>query len=197
NQLKNLLVTAPAPLRESITGTTTQLVATCARLRPGTHLSDPSTATKTALRVLARRYQHLSEEITGFDKQLAALTKTTAPELVAIHGVGPETAAQLLITAGDNPDRLRGEAAFAHLCGTAPIPASSGQTRRQRLNRGGDRQANRALYTIALTRLATCPRTKAYRDRRREQGLTNKEIIRCLKRYIAREIHHALTVDKP
>lgn len=196
NQLKALLVTAPAPLREAITTAapdTAQLVSTCARLRAGAELGDPGTATKTALRVLARRYQQLTKEITTLGGQIAALVHASAPHLVAIYGVGPDTAAQLLITAGDNPDRLSSEAAFARLCGVAPIPASSGQTQRHRLHRGGDRQANRALYMIALTRLANDERTKAYRDRRRQQGRTNKEIIRCLKRYIAREIHHALT----
>ena len=112
---------------------------------------------------------------------------------VAVHGVGTEVAAQLLITAGDNPHRLRSEAAFAQLCGTAPLPASSGRTRRHRLNRGGDRQANHALHVVALTRLRSHPPTRAYAERRRAQGLSNREIIRCLKRYIAREIHQLLT----
>ncbi|WP_308205109.1 transposase [Mycobacterium paraffinicum] len=113
--------------------------------------------------------------------------------MLAIHGVGYETAAQLLVTAGDKPDRIGSEAAFAALCGVAPIPASSGKTRKHRLSRGGDRQANRALHMIACTRLATCPRTRAYRDRRAREQLSPKDILRCLKRYLARQVYKALT----
>nr|WP_246016974.1 IS110 family transposase [Micromonospora pisi] len=120
---------------------------------------------------------------------------TTAPRLNALLGVGPDVAGQLLATAGDNPDRLHSEAALAHLCGAAPIPASSGRTNRHRLNRGGDRAANKALYTIALCRLRHDPRTRAYTERRTTQGLSKKEIIRCLKRYIIREVHTALLAD--
>lgn len=194
NQLKNLLITAPALLRESITGgTPLQLMRACAQLPPGPDLADPATATKTALGVLSRRWLALTDEITTLDNQLAALVQASAPHLLAIHGVGTDTAGQLLVTAGDNPHRLHSEAAFAHLCGVAPVPASSGQKTRHRLNRGGDRQANRALRQIVITRLATDPKTRAYRDRRTKEGRTSKEIIRCLKRYVAREIHHALT----
>ncbi len=112
---------------------------------------------------------------------------------MAVHGVGTEVAAQLLTTAGDNPDRLRSEAAFAQLWGTAPLPASSGRTTGHRLNRGGDRHANYALHIIALVRLSSHQPTQAYAARRRAEGMSNLEIIRCLKRYIAGEIHHVLT----
>jgi transposase len=112
-----------------------------------------------------------------------------------MFGVGPEVAGQLLATAGDNPDRLRSEAALAHLCGAAPIPASSGRTDRHRLNRGGDRAANNALHTITLSRMRYEPRTHAYLEKRTKQGLTKKEIMRCLKRYIVREVHTALLTD--
>jgi transposase len=194
NELRALLVTAPAGLREQLTGLTAmRLAAACTRLRPGTDASVPLTGTKLALRSLGRRWQDLTAEITSLDSQLTSLITRLRPDLLAIRGVGTETAAQLLITCGDNPDRLRSEAAFAALCGVAPIPASSGKTRRHRLSRGGDRQANRAMYFIALNRLATCPRTRAYATRRTHEGLSGREIIRCLKRYIARELFKALT----
>jgi transposase len=194
NELKSVLITAPAQLLEQLAGTgTPALIAACARLRPAGDPATPEHATKTALRSLARRYQALTTEITGLDAQLATLVTAARPQLTAIGGVGTETAAQLLITCGDNPDRLRSEAAFAALCGVSPIPASSGKTNRHRLNRGGDRQANRALYMIVLGRMGWCPRTRAYVQRRTAQGHTTKEIIRTLKRYLAREIYKALT----
>ncbi len=195
NELRALLVTAPAGVGDQLRELpTTALVNTCARLRPrGDGLADPEQATKQALRRLAGRYRALSQEITELDGQLHALVTHACPALLATFGVGVETAAQLLITIGDNPDRIRSEAAFAALCGVAPIPASSGKTRKHRLSRGGDRQANRALYMITITRLHRCPRTRAYATRRTTQGLSTKDIIRCLKRYIAREIYKTLT----
>jgi transposase len=194
NQLKALLVTAPADLREQLAlRSTAALVAACTRLRPGTDLADPEQATKTALRRLARRYRHLSEEIADADAELAALVKSAAPQLLALPGVGVDVAGQLLTSAGDNPERLSCEAAFAHLCGVAPLPASSGRIRRRhRLNRNGDRAANNALYIVALSRMNHDPRTRAYVARRTVEGKTKPEIIRCLKRYIARKIHHHL-----
>jgi transposase len=150
-------------------------------------------ATKTSLRTLARRWQQLQAELDRIDLQLQDLVTSAAPTLVALPGVGVDTAGQLLVTAGDNPQRLRGEAAFAHLCGTAPIPASSGRTHRHRLNRGGDRQANNALWRIALVRMRCHPPTRAYVERRTKQGLSKLDIMRCLKRYIAREVYHHLT----
>jgi transposase len=194
NELRALLVCAPAQLRDQLRDlTAAALVEACRRLRPGGDLADPVAAVKTALRSLARRYRDLTAEITHLDTTLRPLVDTACPNLVSIHGVGYETAAQLLTTTGDNPDRIGSEAAFAALCGVSPIPASSGRTNRHRLSRSGDRQANRALHLIACTRLATCARTRAYRDRRTHQGLSTKDIIRCLKRYLARELYKALT----
>jgi transposase len=150
-------------------------------------------ATKFALRSVARRYQRLSEEISELDEQLDRLVTEAAPELVAVEGVGTDTAASLLIAAGDNPERLENEAAFAHLCGAAPIPASSGKHVRHRLNRHGNRDANRALYVIAVCRMSRDERTRSYVAKRTAEGKSKKEIIRCLKRYIAREIYRVLS----
>ncbi|WP_030980978.1 IS110 family transposase [Streptomyces sp. NRRL S-1824] len=194
NQIRTLIVSAPAQVRERLRGLATyELIKQLARSRPGTDLADPSCAVKTALRRLARRYQHLTEEIAEADADLEPLVAQAAPSLVELVGIGTETAAQLLITAGDNPDRLRSEASFAHLCGAAPIAASSGRTHRHRLNRGGDRQANRALHTIALVRMRYDPRTRHYVARRTAEGMSKKDIFRCLKRFIAREVYKHLT----
>jgi transposase len=198
NELRSLLITAPAGLRESLQGLgPARLTTACARMRPARDAAAPATAVRLALRSLARRHQALTAEIAALDACLAPLVAAAGPALLALRGVGPETAAQLLVTAGDNPHRLRSAAAFAALCGTAPLPASSGKTTRHRLSRGGDRQANRALYIIAISRMATCPRTRAYVDRRTTEGRSKKEIIRCLKRYIAREIYNNLTRPSP
>jgi transposase len=151
-------------------------------------LTSPTAATKTTLRTLARRWQQLQAELDQLDGQLQDLVAAAAPTPLALPGVGVDTAGQLLVTAGDTPQRLRSEAAFAHLCGTAPIPASSGRTHRHRLNRGGDRQANHALWRIALVRMRCHPPTRAYVERRTRQGLSKLDILRCLKRYIAREV---------
>ena len=194
-QIKSLIVTAPEALRAQLRPLSdAQLIRHCATRRPDPkQASDPQTATVVALRSLACRHQQLSTEITQLDKMIDPLVRQINPTLYAIFGVGPDTAGQLLVTAGNNPDRLRSEAAFAMLCGAAPLPASSGRTNRHRLNRGGDRQANAALYRIVLTRLRHDPRTRAYAERRTTEGLSKKEIIRCLKRYVAREIYDALT----
>lgn len=195
NQARQLLITAPEALRAHLRGLSVRQLATaCARLRPD-NLAGPTGATKAALRSLGRRILALGEEIADLDAELKALTAQAAPTLLARRGVGPEVAGQLLATAGDNPDRLRSEAAFAHLCGVAPIPASSGRRDRHRLNRGGDRAANHALHTIALSRMRWDPRTRTYVERRTEQGLSKKDIMRCLKRHIAREIYRALIDD--
>ncbi len=149
---------------------------------------------------MARRYRHLSKEISELDEQLDRLVSEVAPELIAVRGIGTDTAASLLIAAGDNPERLKNEAAFAHLCGAAPIPASSGKTVRHRLNRHGDRDANRALYVISVCRMSRDKRTRAYVERRTKEGKSKKEIIRCLKRYIAREVYRilaSLSLNKP
>jgi transposase len=193
-RIKALIVTAPEPLRERLRGLPDkQLLATCARLRPDTaRLHEPSEATKHALRTLAQRHAQLTDEITGLDAHLATLVEQINPALLELTGVGVDVAGQLLVTAGGNPERIRSEPAFAMLCGVAPLPASSGKTRRHRLNRGGDRQANAALYRVTLSRLRWDPRTRAYAERRTAEGLSKKEIIRCLKRLIAREIYYVL-----
>ena len=192
NQIKSLVVTAQAELRETLDGLTVgALAARCESFRHGP-LDGPTTAAKYTLRSPARRYRQLSKKIQDLQAELDCLTRTVAPALVGIFGVGPDTAATLLITAGSNPQRLHSEAAFASLWGVNPIPASSGKTNRHRLNRGGDRQANAALYRIVLVRLSHDPRTKEYMRRRTTEGLSKREIIRCLKRYVAREIFSAI-----
>lgn len=202
NALRQTIITAPAALREQLTGLgPAALIATCANLRPTSDLTDPCQGIKTALRRLARRFQHLTQEITEASTDLRQLVTATAPALIEKMGVGTEVAAQLLITAGDNPERLASDAAFAALCGVSPISASSGRTDRHRLNRGGDRAANSALYTVALVRMRYHEPTRHYVARRTAQGLTKREIMRCLKRYAAREllplIRTALTHPTP
>jgi transposase len=192
NALKGLLVTAPDGLREQLEGlTTTKLVRQAAAMDPGT-LATPTAAAMLALGGLARRYQQLDAEIRLLTRTLDQLTITAAPKLRELLGVGPDSAAALLITAGDNPGRLHSEAAFAALCGSSPVEASSGKTRRHRLNRGGDRQANAALHRIVIVRLRWHQPTRDYAARRTTEGKTRKEIIRCLKRYVAREVFAAL-----
>jgi len=151
-----------------------------------------SFATKTALAILGRRVLALDDERERLNALLAELVAETAPSLLTLHGVGVDTAATLLVAAGDNPARLRSEAAWAHLCGVAPIEASSGKVTRYRLNRGGDRQANTALWGIVITRLRSDPRTQTYMERRLKEGRSKREIIRILKRYVAREVYHHL-----
>ena len=192
NQMRALVVTAPAELRETLDGLSTGALATrCKSFRPG-RLDDPTAAAKYTLRSLACRYRQLSAEVHDLEAELTRLTRTASSTLVSIFGVGPDTAATLLVTAGSNPERLRSEAAFAALCGVCPVPASSGKTNRHRLNRGGDRQANAALHRIVVVRLRFDPRTKAYMLRRTGEGMSKTEIIRCLKRYVAREVFSAL-----
>ena len=197
NQLKALLLTAPADLREQLrTLTSTQLVKTAARLRPDDDLTNPLAATKYAVREIALRHQFLSDQLKRIDKHLTALVSAAAPSLVARHAIGTDTAGALLVALGDNPGRLRNESSFAHLCGVAPLPASSGKTTgRHRLNRGGDRRANNALWRIVLVRMGTDQRTKDYVARRTAQGLSKPEIMRCLKRYVAREVFTAIQQD--
>lgn len=193
NQLHALVISAPEPLRSHLRDLSTrQLLATCAALRPGPEL-DPVAATKHALRTLARRHHDVDSEIAQLDELLEQLVPRACPQLLELFGVGIDTAGALLVTAGDNPERLHSDPAFASLCGVAPLPANSGKTTgRHRLNRGGDRHANAALYRITLCRLRYDPATRAYVERRTKDGLTKPEIIRCLKRYIAREVRHAL-----
>lgn len=197
NTLRSMLITAPEPLRSQLrTLSAAQLVATAARLRPDpSNLADPVQAAKHALRSIALRVQHLNAEIQSLRTQLDELTQASAPAASAVFGLGPDTVAALLIAVGDNPDRLRSEAAFAHLCGVAPIPASSGKTHRHRLHRGGDRAGNSALHIAAVVRLRYDPRSRAYADRRTAEGMSTPEIIRCQKRYLAREVFRALRSD--
>lgn len=199
NQLHALIVAAPQQLRDELTAQPkAALVAYCADLiiaDADVRRGDPADATRAALQAVARRVQHLNTEIRDADKRLRPIVTTIAPRLSALRGVGPEVAGQLLTTAGDNPDRLHSEAALARLCGVAPIPASSGRLDRHRLHRGGDRAANAAFYVIALCRLRHDARTQTYAQRRTQQGLGKIEIIRCLKRYIVREVYAALIAD--
>jgi transposase len=197
NTLHALITTAPEPLRATLAGLRgTALIRACTTLKtPEHHPTEPHTATTTALTALAARITYLTTEIRQADAQLATVVAAAAPHTSAIYGAGPDTAGQLITTAGDNPHRITTDAALARLCGTAPIPASSGRTHRHRLHRGGDRQANKAIHTIALTRMRHDPATRAYVTRRTQQGLTKRDIIRCLKRYITREIHTALLAD--
>jgi transposase len=237
-QLKALIVTAPEALRTRLDGLDgDRLIGSCARLRPARdepaapsphakraprpgRLVDPTAATKRALAGIAGRAQRLDVELAELDGDLHVLLTPLAPTLLGLMGVGLDVAGRLLATTGDNPDRLHGEAAFAHLCGAAPIPASSGKTTRHRLNRGGDRAANAALYRIVICRLRWDPATRAYVERRTKEGRTKEgrtkegrtkegrtkegrtkegrtkaEIIRCLKRYIAREVFTAIRAD--
>ncbi len=195
NQMAGLIVSAPEATRAELRGLSTVKRARCAaKWRPGEG-HDPVTVTRRAIRSLARRWIDLNDEIKVLTNGLDELVKTAAPHLVAEHGVSRDVAAKLLIAAGDNPERIHTEAGFAALCGVNPISASSGQTNRHRLNRAGDRQANNALFTIAMVRLRSDPDTRAYAQRRQEQGLTHREILRCIKRYLARRLPPILIAD--
>jgi hypothetical protein len=198
-RIKALIVTAPEALRGALRGlSVARLVATCAAFRPDrVRAADPEIAARLALRALARRHQRLTEEIAELDELIDPLVEQINPGLLALTGVGPDVAGQLLVTAGENADRIGSEAAFAMLCGAAPLPASSGRTQRHRLNRGGDRHANCALHRIVLCRMRWDPRTRDYVERRTKEGLSKKEIMRCLKRYVAREVYTVLTAPAP
>jgi transposase len=200
-----VLVTTDPALRESPAGLSRwMLVRRCAELDT-TDPHDTSTAAIYTLRLLGRRILRLGEEIRELEQHITTAVNACAPALLHRRGIGHDSAAALLLTAGDNPERLDTEASFAVLCGTNPIEASSGKTQRRRLNRGGDRQANAALYRIVLTHLRCHPSTQEYLQRRLAEGKTRREVIRCLKRYLAREVypllrqvwttpeHHALT----
>lgn len=200
--LKATLVTAADELRAQLEPLTNfELIRACAALEPSDDLSDPAAAMHHVLASLARRWLQLHEEIKTHTAHLKRLTQRAAPDLTAMFGVGFDSAAELLATAGDNNDRISSEAAFAKLCGVCPIPASSGKTSgRHRLNRGGNRQANAALYRIVIVRMRWHEPTKTYVERRTTEGLSKKEIIRCLKRYVAREVYRNLppvAIQKP
>ena len=198
NAINGLTVTAPETLRVQLkTRKTTRGRATlCARLRPDPkRLDEPIHAAKTALRSLGRRVTELDAEINLLDAQLKQLVTQAAPATTSRIAVSTGHASTLLVCAGQNIERLRHQASFAALCGSSPIPVATGRSHRHRLNHGGNRDANRALHMIAVCRLRCCERTRAYAERRTAQGKTKTEIIRCLKRYIAREIYHALVAD--
>jgi transposase len=188
--IHNTIICAPDELREALRKLTRmQLVRTLAAWRPDlTDYRNVVSAYRITLKSLARRYLELHDEIADLDTMITAIVEELAPALVARNSVGHGSAGQLLLTAGDNPERLRSEAGFAALCGVSPVPASSGKTTRHRLNRGGDRAANSALHIIAIGRLRTDPRTRAYVAKRIAEGHSKLEAIRCLKRYIAREL---------
>jgi transposase len=188
--IQNTIIAAPDRLRDQLRSMTRmQLIRTLAAWRPDlTAYRDLEAAYRISLKSLARRYLELHDEIADFDVMIAAIVQELAPELIARNSIGHNSAAQLLLTAGDNPERLKSEASFAALCGVSPVPASSGKTVRHRLNRGGDRAANSALHIIAIGRLRTDERTKTYVARRVAEGRSKLEAIRALKRYIAREV---------
>ncbi len=193
NQIRHLVLTGPEPIRVRFKDRyKTSLVSEAANMRPRQGSDPVAYTTNIVIRDLARRIKALTTEMRNIDRMLTALIGDTAPLLLELHGLGPDSAATLLVTAGDNPERLHSEQAWAHLCGVTPIPASSGKITRYRLNRGGDRNANAALYRIVLTRMSSHQETRQYVTRRRAEGLSTAEIMRCLKRYVARQIYKQL-----
>jgi transposase len=197
-QVQGILIAAPETVRAKYRGLgSAALMAALEKTRPAGNLSEPAHATAAVLKRLAVRYRQLHQELALIDAELDALITIHAPMLRDLQGVGTDVASQLLVTVGDNPDRIGSEAKFAALVGVAPIPASSGKTTRHRLSRGGDRQANKAIHHVALVRMMSDSRTKTYVARRRQEGKTTKEIMRCLKRYIAREIYDQLLHPQP
>lgn len=188
-QMRHLVFCAPQDLRERFFGATTvELVKQAAALRPRADGDQVVYATKLALKSLAKRVQLLEDQIKQVRKLLRPLIRQASPTLLDVYGVGVDNGAILLVAAGDNPERLKNEAAFAHLCGVAPLEASSGKVTRHRLNRGGNRQANHALYQVVISRLSSDPETKRYVERRTKEGKSIAEIVRILKRYVAREV---------
>jgi len=189
NQLRHLVYCAPEPIRVRFKDRPqTSLVKKAAAMRPNPGSDPVSHTTNLVIRNLARRVLSLNTEIKEIDGLLTGLINQTAPALLDLYGVGADGAATLLVTAGDNPERIHSERSWAHLCGVTPIPASSGKTIRHRLNRGGDRHANSALHRIVLTRMSNHTQTREYVARRRAEGLNSLEIMRCLKRYVARQV---------
>jgi transposase len=191
-------VTAPTELRARLRDLDRKkLLATCMAFRVQPDDDTLDAITRFSLRELAHRVAHLDDQLDRTTLRIARLTRASAPQLLEIKGIGPDVASTLLVTIGDNPERMRHEKSFASLCGTSPIQASSGKRNRHRLNRGGDRQANAALWRVAIVRMGTDQRTRDYVARRISEGKNKPEIIRCLKRYIAREVFQAITNDRP
>lgn len=197
NLIKDILITAPESVTRALSGATLKAKAVqAARLRPDlASLTDPSQSAKLALRTIGKQIDVLNEQVRDLDQTLATLVREAAPALTSCFAVSTQHAAQLLITAGQNIDRITSKAAFARLCGAAPIPASSGKTTRMRLHTGGDRRANRTLHMIVVCRLRYHEPTRDYMRKRTNEGLSKKDTIRCLKRYVTREIWHALRAD--
>lgn len=194
-QLHNTIVAAPDEVRDQVRNLTRmQRIRTCAGWRPDSvGYRDPVVATRLALKYLARRILDLNDEIAELDRLIVPLVEELAPNLLKLEGVGTENAGEFMVAVGENPDRLHSEASFAMMCGACPIPASSGKKQRYRLNRGGNRQANSALHMVVICRMRTDERTRAYVRRRTEEGLSKREVMRCLKRYVAREIYRTVT----
>lgn len=198
NLIRDSLVSAPETIRAKYRGmVTSAMILTMARAKPSGHLADPVYMTSRILKTLARRYQSLTEEIAEADLALKEILDVYAPLLCDLPGVGAEVASQLLVTMGDNLERVRNEAQFAALAGVAPIPASSGKTSRHRLSRGGDRDANKALHHVVLVRMGSDSRTKEYVAKRTLEGKGKREIMRCLKRYVARELYRQIMNPAP
>lgn len=194
-QIRTIIISAPDELRDELIGLKAKKAAErCANMRPKAG-RDALSTTKRVLRSIGRRFSALDAEVRELEAELDDLVRLAAPRLMAEHSVGIQTAAKLLSLAGDDPERLRNEAAFAALCGTSPVEASSGKTKRHRLNRGGDRQANNALYTIAMVRMQHHLETKAYIERRTAEGKTRREARRCVMRHLARRLFPLLIAD--
>jgi transposase len=195
--LKTLIINAPAELRDALDQIRgpISLVRHVAALRPG-EITSPTASAKAAMRAIARRWLVLHGEILAHEAELDRMVRDKAPELMKSHGISTTTVAEMLVLVGDNPERIRSEAALAKLCGVCPIPASSGKTNRMRLNRGGNRQANAAIYRVAIVRMRDDEQTKAYASRRTAEGKTRREIVRCIKRYIVREIYRHLCAPR-
>jgi transposase len=194
NQLHAVVSTAPESLRAKLRNLSISALVLRASSFRVSRAVDVATATLSVLHGLARRWQQLHREVRQIDRKLESLIKATAPDLFALRSVGADVAGALLVAVGDNTERLNHESSFASLCGVSPIDASSGRQHRHRLNRGGNRDANRALWVIAFVRLRSDPRTKIYAEKRTREGLSQMEILRCLKRYIAREVFKHLQV---
>jgi transposase len=198
-QLRNTVLAAPDEVREPLRYLTRmQLIRTCAGCRPDMMAwRDAAVASRIALKALARRILSLGDEIATLDAMIKPLVGELGPGLIDLEGIGVENAGAFIVAAGDNPERLKSEASFAMMCGASPIPASSGKTQRHRLNRGGNRQLNSALHMVVVCRMRIDQRTKSYVARRTREGLSIREIMRCLKRYVAREVYNNLAAKPP